>query len=263
MRAVFEPEEGPAVTISEIHYNPSENLQGGDDAYEFVELFNSGQNTVDLSGCYFSDGFNFTFPSHASIGAGETIVIAKTASTYAGRGFQVFQIESGNLANEGESLCLVTGSGTVVDSLTYDDHSPWPAEADGGGPSLELKELTSDNSEAEAWGASDQIGGTPGAGPVTGVDENKKRPFVCKLFPNRPNPFNTATTIAFDLVQPNSTLLVIYNLSGVCVAALCNGRLSAGHHSLIWDARNQPSGVYFIQLTSGPYKQIQKCLLVK
>ena len=263
MRAVFEPEAIPVITISEIHYNPSENLQGGDDPYEFIELFNPGQNTVDLSGCYFSDGFTFTFPPHASIDAGETIVIAKTASTYAGQGFQVFQIESGNLANEGESLCLVTDSGTVIDSLTYDDHSPWPAAADGDGPSLELKELTSDNSQAEVWGASDQTGGTPGTGPVTGVEENKKQPLAYKLFPNHPNPFNTATTITFDLAQPNSTLLEIYNLKGACVATLFNGRLPAGHQSLTWDAQNQPSGVYLIQLSSGPFKQAQKCLLVK
>jgi hypothetical protein len=263
IQALFEPEDIPVITISEIHYNPSENLQGGDDPFEFVELFNPGQNAVDLFGYYFSDGFNFTFPLHASIGAGETIVIAKTASTYAGQGFQVFQIESGNLANEGESLCLVTDGGAVVDSLTYDDHSPWPTAADGGGSSLELKDVTSDNSQAEAWRASDQIGGTPGAGPRTVVYETAEPRPEYRLLPNFPNPFNAATTITFDLAQPNHTVVEICNLRGICVATLFGSRLSAGRHSLTWNATNQSSGIYLVRLCSGRFRRTRKCILIK
>jgi hypothetical protein len=263
IQAIFEPEDSPVIMITEIHYNPSENLQGGDDLYEFIELFNPGQNAVDLSGYYFSDGFNFTFPPNASIASGETIVIAKTASTYAGQGFQVFQIESGNLANEGESLCLVTDSGAVVDSLAYDDHSPWPAAADGDGPSLELREPALDNSQAEAWRASNQIGGTPGAGPLTAVRETAEPRLAYRVLPNFPNPFNTATTITFDLAQPNHTVVEICDLRGICVATLYDGQLAAGHQSLTWDAKDQSSGIYLIRLSSGRFRQTRKCLLVK
>lgn len=58
------------IVINEIHYNPCGN-QGDDDQYEFIVLYNTGSTTVDLSGWYFDQGFNFTFPSGSSIAPGE------------------------------------------------------------------------------------------------------------------------------------------------------------------------------------------------
>ena len=44
-----------------------------------------------------------------------------------------------------------------------DDITPWPIEPDGTGPTLELKNLSLDNSSGENWSASLEVGGTPGA----------------------------------------------------------------------------------------------------
>ena len=48
------------LVITEISYNPAES---GTDSTEYVELYNNGSSSVDLTGYYFSAGFVHTFPS--------------------------------------------------------------------------------------------------------------------------------------------------------------------------------------------------------
>ena len=52
--------------------------------------------------------------------------------------------------------------GSLVDIVEYDDDLPWPIEADGLGPTLELKNPSLDNSLPENWSAS-EANGSPGA----------------------------------------------------------------------------------------------------
>lgn len=263
MHAVFEPDFTPVIVISEIHYHPSAELQGDDELYEFVELKNLGQGTVDLSGYRFSKGFAFTFPEKSAIAKNEFIITAKTAATYAGRGFQVFQISSGSLANEGESLCLLNSQSEVVDSLTYNDQYPWPVSPDGEGASLELTDFSADNSLAAAWDASKHSGGTPGAAPQTAVDESRRQMTHYRLFPVLPNPFNTQTMITFELAQPTTTQIHIVNLLGKKVDSLDLGFINSGRHSVTWNAAEHASGIYFVMLSTADFQQTTKCLLLK
>ena len=53
-------------------------------------------------------------------------------------------------------------NGNIVDSLVYDDADPWPLEADGMGPTLELIHPSLDNAFGTNWSASNINGGTPG-----------------------------------------------------------------------------------------------------
>jgi hypothetical protein len=46
--------------------------------------------------------------------------------------------------------------------VAYDDENGWPAEADGGGGSLELADWRADRTDPFAWVASARRGGTPG-----------------------------------------------------------------------------------------------------
>ncbi len=262
VHAVFEPGIEPLV-ISEIHYNPSSNLQGDDETYEFIEISNQGEDKVDLSNYYFSDGITFSFPENSAINPNEYIIIAKKAETYETGGYQIFQWTKGSLANEGESLCLRDSEGNIVDSITYDDKNPWPLASDGDGPSLELKDYTLDNSIASAWRASLETGGTPGKGLYSDVGTLKTGPLKFRLYPNYPNPFNPHTIIAFDLVQSGQTKIDIFNLRGELIETLEFQSMSAGYHSVTWNASEFPSGVYIIQLTSEKYRQVIKSLLIK
>jgi len=83
------------------------------------------------------------------------------------------------------------------------------------------------------------------------------------LLNNYPNPFNSSTTISYDLPQPGKVTIDIYDILGRKVQTLVNGHQQAGSHSLIWNADGFSSGVYFYKLQAGEYCEAKKMLLLK
>lgn len=84
-----------------------------------------------------------------------------------------------------------------------------------------------------------------------------------ELAQNYPNPFNPSTTIRFTLPARMNVQLNIFNQLGEKVASLINKEFEAGIHSVVWNASNQPSGIYFYQLSSGSFSVVKKLLLMK
>jgi hypothetical protein len=83
------------------------------------------------------------------------------------------------------------------------------------------------------------------------------------LSQNYPNPFNPSTTISFNLPQSGNVTLTVYNVLGQQVATLVNGALSAGTHSVPFDASRLASGVYVYELRAGSFVQQKRMMLVK
>ncbi len=142
---------GPGdIVINEIMYHPGDTNTGG----EFIELLNRGDVEVDLGGWSFTEGISYTFPSPALIKAGSFVVICadlNSAKAFYSLTSAFGPFLSGQLDNGGEKLTLVDRSLQVIDSITYDDISPWPTIPDGLGPSLELFDPSSDNNIAYYW----------------------------------------------------------------------------------------------------------------
>ncbi|MHC4159398.1 MAG: lamin tail domain-containing protein, partial [Planctomycetota bacterium] len=63
----------PLIVINEIHYRPDLKVE----QVEFVELYNSGDETIDLSGWYFSRGIDFTFPPGTSLDPNSYLVVVE------------------------------------------------------------------------------------------------------------------------------------------------------------------------------------------
>jgi hypothetical protein len=89
-----------------------------------------------------------------------------------------------------------------------------------------------------------------------------------ELHPNRPNPFNPTTTIAYDLPSGGDVRLVVYDVRGGEVRELVRTRMPAGRHQATWDGRNDQrepvaSGVYFYRLVVGDFVQTKKMVLLK
>jgi hypothetical protein len=87
---------------------------------------------------------------------------------------------------------------------------------------------------------------------VTAIDA---APAAAGLLPNWPNPFNPATTIAYDLPQSMAVRLQILDQRGRLVIELADGWQAAGRHEVRWQGRDAhgrsvPSGNYFYQLTT-------------
>ncbi len=155
------------ILISEIHYNPSANLQGNDSDFEYVELANVGLDSADLTNWAFTDGIDYTFPAGAIIPPGDFIVIARNPDSivafYGVDTAKVFGPYSGALSNSGERLELSDASGNVIDTVEYDDNEPWPKEGDAYGSSIEVIDLYGDNNDPANWNGSFEFFGSPGA----------------------------------------------------------------------------------------------------
>jgi hypothetical protein len=136
--AVERPED--FIVINEVHYHPAQPGTG------FLELFNRSTTTpFDLSGFRF-DGVGYTFPPGAIIQPNLFLVLASDRQAFAntyGQTIPVFDQFPGALDNGGEHLALVRpgatpAQDTVISDVRYDDRLPWPTQADGLGPSLQL-----------------------------------------------------------------------------------------------------------------------------
>ena len=157
----------PQVVINEVHYNPV----GSGDASEFVELYNPSDRDIDISGWYFSDGFDFTFAPDTILPAGEYVVVAKDTAAFAAEfGIRAdAQWEVGDrLNNQGETIVLRDATGGRVDEVDYKLGFPWPTVGGDVGPSIELVHPSLNNSLGGNWRPSQGTTGTP---DVTYLDD--------------------------------------------------------------------------------------------
>ena len=93
-------------------------------------------------------------------------------------------------------------------------------------------------------------------------------PDAFSLFANFPNPFNSGTTIPYDLPQLTPVTLTIYNAAGQVVDRLVNEVQPAGHYNVYWDASNEDgapagSGVYFYLLQAADFVRARRLVLIR
>ncbi|MCK4998972.1 MAG: lamin tail domain-containing protein, partial [Anaerohalosphaera sp.] len=159
------------IVINEIMYHHGTR----DDRYEFIELFNRGSATVDLSGWSFEDGIAFVFPQGTQMAVGSYLVVAMDSAFLAGVydnltiGVNLIGDYTGKLNHHSERIRLsypiieinsATGLDetywVTVDEVTYYDGGRWPKWADGEGSSMELRDPHSENNSPDAWADSDE-----------------------------------------------------------------------------------------------------------
>ena len=151
------------IVINEIMYHHRGETDGvtfQESSEAWVEIFNRGSGSVDLSGWRFSSGVNFDFPQGTTLSAGEYLVVAydKDQLKALYPAIRVLGNFTGSLSRKSDRIELVDAVGNPADEVRYRDSGRWPAYADGGGSSLELRDPDADNSRAEAWAASDESG---------------------------------------------------------------------------------------------------------
>ena len=144
----------PEIVITEIMYNPPE---AGNDSLEFIELYNNGNEPVDMEGFYFTEGIDYTFPALTLNPSEYYVVCIDSVAFHNTFGMAAAEWDGGALSNSGEDIILVNQDGQLVDSVLYDDALPWDTLADGFGPSLTLCNPSLDNSLPESWSASTEF----------------------------------------------------------------------------------------------------------
>jgi hypothetical protein len=89
-------------------------------------------------------------------------------------------------------------------------------------------------------------------------------PSEFKLYQNFPNPFNTNTTISFDIPRISSISLKLYSIDGKLVKVIIDEEnFSPGKYTINIIANGLPSGIYFYEWHYGNYRDIKKLTLIK
>ena len=121
--------------------------------------------------------------------------------------------------------------------------------------------------EAITATATDQDGNTSNFARLNIVSdvekENDKIPNEYTLHQNFPNPFNPSTTISFSIPEEEFVSLKVFNTLGEEITELLNETKSAGNYSVLFNAEELPSGIYFYKIAAGNFFQTRKMMLVK
>jgi parallel beta-helix repeat protein len=88
------------------------------------------------------------------------------------------------------------------------------------------------------------------------------------LSPNRPNPFNAKTVIAYQLSEPGNVRLGVYDLLGREVVVLVDAVSDPGYFSTVWHGKDEngkeaASGVYFCILATQRERSVSKMVMVR
>ncbi|NOS85278.1 MAG: T9SS type A sorting domain-containing protein [Ignavibacteria bacterium] len=83
------------------------------------------------------------------------------------------------------------------------------------------------------------------------------------LHQNYPNPFNPVTKIEFEVQKSSFVTIKVYDVLGKEITTVANENLTAGIYSVIWDAYNFPSGIYFYKIIASEFTESKKMILIK
>lgn len=162
------------LVVTELNYNPYDltpaeiaaGLTDPDDL-EFVELHNTGDTPMDITGFVLQDGIGAVFPAFTLTNGHYAVVVADTNAfriRYPDPAIPIIGTYSGKLKNSGETIRLENTQGDILASIDFEDDGPWPGRADGDGSSLELIDPANpEYDEPSQWRSSSEYGGSPGA----------------------------------------------------------------------------------------------------
>jgi hypothetical protein len=162
--------------ISELHYHPADptpdelsvdaTFKASD--FEFIELLNNSEQTLNLTSLALSGEVRFSFLTDADkiLNRGERLLLVRNARAFAtryGAEIPTGGVYSGKLGNGGGRLEIVDQAGRTILELSYLDD--WHPTTDGRGFSLVAKRAVTPGAEAgaEYWRASWETHGSPGA----------------------------------------------------------------------------------------------------
>jgi hypothetical protein len=234
--------EIPSLVITKIMYNPNTSIDFPvSNDQEFIEIQNTGNSTVDLTGVYFSGtGFVYQFPAFSEIFPASRKILASNSSVFMAKyGIPASGQFTRNLSNKGEKLVLADGFGNVIDSVRYSNLPPWP-NADGNGYYLQLTDPDSDNSIATNWTASTNT--------IVSVQEteNSKR---LKFYP---------TPVKDNLTIESSTAIKIVELFDFQGRLIRKIEVNSEVYKL--DMSNCSQGIYMIMVISPDGNFVQKII---
>jgi len=89
------------------------------------------------------------------------------------------------------------------------------------------------------------------------------------LFQNSPNPFNTVTTIKFDLPESAIVKIEVFNHFGQKIETLLNKSMTSGTHQIEFNAADLTQGVYLCKIIAesfgkdGKFQQVKRMVVMR
>ncbi|HMJ88684.1 MAG TPA: lamin tail domain-containing protein, partial [Candidatus Acidoferrum sp.] len=159
----------PSLRVSEIMYHPADPAVDSlylEEDFEFIEIQNTGTNSINLSGAQLGGGVQFTFGSN-TLAPGQFAVVVRNVAGFQSRygsGIPVAGTFTGKLNNAGDHLVLTGPVGEPI--LDFDYGDGWYPITDGLGFSLVARDSSAAVGvwgNSTAWRAASLLGGSPGA----------------------------------------------------------------------------------------------------
>lgn len=234
--------DGRKIVINEIMYKPNDDR----DCKDWIEITNYGTTSIDISNWQLKDDDDehiYNFPANTIINPNDHYLICEDTTEflqfYTKPQFMLGNIDYG--FGRGDEVRLFDAEDILVDSVKYGIVSPWDADADGTGQSLELRSPEYDNTVATNWYANGEQYGTPGRAntPTLNVREDE--------FSGISIEYNNSSII---VSQKNGTLISdisIYDMQGNLIYTLNNTHKPEISISL----DDFHSGLYIVSVSNG------------
>jgi C1A family cysteine protease len=231
----------------------------GSDHYVTRVEFWTNDVTTDVD-VYLYDDFNGSTPSN--------LLASKLDTGFANAGYHSIAFSSAPQVSAGEDVYAVV----KITNSTY----TYPMVADTVSPAETATTYISSNGSSGSWydlgvDKGNDVAIRIRTAPTLSLDvedDENPTPSDFRLQHNYPNPFNTGTTISYQLDRAQDVSLEIYDLLGRRVSTLHEGQQRAGNHRVVWDGRTErggeaATGVYLYRLRVGDQSQSRKMLLLK
>lgn len=253
---------GPVV-ISELMYGPVPGEE------EFLELVNISSQTVALFDQQFPEnvwqieGIGFSFPQNTELGPNSIALVVPVAPDEfrTARGVpasvQIFGPYAGRLNNAGERIQLQAPEdpdldGTVpyfnIDAVRYEDNTPWPVRADGGGFSLVKINLDGLSNDPANW-QTREAGGSPGFVDLGSVSSDRPTDLPSELTatPIYPNPMDQEAQFVLTTDVSGKVQVKLYDVLGRVAKTMFDGEVSTGEKREIMLQRDGlAAGTYYL-----------------
>lgn len=275
--AQLSPAADAKLVINEIMYDPDAGNS------EFIEIFNAGEDDVELGGCALIKGdsnYIEVSPTFKTITPGSFFVLAADSNLLQhynlNRNSGFINITKYTLPNEPTKLKLVDFFNNTIDSVCY---SPkWHSRhiLITKGRSLEKIDPTHNSNASENWGTSvSPEGATPLV--VNSIFTGKSKTVESLTFSNNPfspdgDGFEDYTIISYSLNSKTAQIrLRLFDDKGRLVRTIADHKPSASKGEVVFDGMNDSGrplriGMYIVLLEAlsenGNVLEVQKKVLV-
>ena len=273
------PRVGPLV-IREIMYHPPNNNRD----LEYLEIFNAGAETQDLTNWRLNDGVDFTFPTGYQLPAGESVVVLSFDPVVSPDKLSAFRSAfsfadsvpllggwTGRLENLGEPLALTRPDAPpddepefipqiLVDRVHYKPESPWPIEPAGEGYALVRVDPLAFAQDTANWRAQERYQ-TP-----TDTKEPEEEIEITEFAVSNvyPNPARETAVFTLALVETQNVTIKVYDILGRLVENLHQSVLEGGQaHRFEFGNARLASGVYLVKIVGESFQETRKVLFVR